>query len=222
MDSRCDMSLDSIDPESWSRLEAATEDYIKSEGGRLDEAAALLAAGSEAESSSPDILKIPCLGSRKGLVVIDSHSLAYRWNQDIAQLCIALPNTVSYVRFDYTEPGSPESAASASVFRRSREPSLTEWTNQGYEGTRSKVPSTMLESSTALKKQEPLSKRLESIISPRQIRSPRDLSNTTKPASTFKTWGESARKGMYNHLLLAAAAVNINFLIIVFKIRPML
>ena len=45
MDPRCGIALDSIDPAQWALLEAATDEYIKQEDARIDEACQLLLRG---------------------------------------------------------------------------------------------------------------------------------------------------------------------------------
>lgn len=45
VDPRCGMTLDSIDPLEWAKLEAATDDYVHRSGDLLDSCAALLCSG---------------------------------------------------------------------------------------------------------------------------------------------------------------------------------
>lgn len=45
VDVRCGMTLDSIDPLEWAKLEAATDDYVHRSGELLDRCAALLCNG---------------------------------------------------------------------------------------------------------------------------------------------------------------------------------
>ena len=59
VDIRCGIPLDSIDPAQWALLEAATDEYIRAEDARLDEASQLLLRGL-GQPASPGLQHIRC------------------------------------------------------------------------------------------------------------------------------------------------------------------
>lgn len=98
LDPRCSMELDEIDPEKWTLLEQATDDFISENGEELDAAAAALLRGLGLPARASSSAKLAeAAGARKALIKLRLHRGLW--------VCTSIPSAI--------EPTAAEVAAAA-------------------------------------------------------------------------------------------------------------
>ncbi|CAD7704713.1 unnamed protein product [Ostreobium quekettii] len=155
VDVRCDMPLDSTDPEAWTRLEAATAEYIEQEASRFDEAATLLCSNLECSRSvatAPDASRV-FLGSRRTITVVDCPLPGdTSWPVAVSKMCKGFTQCLYActrgfpLELNDESPSKEEqvrdSAAAQNVVPILHEPSLSDWNTerQKHNAFNSEVP----------------------------------------------------------------------------------
>lgn len=143
VDARCDMPLDSVDPEAWAKLELAASEYIQKEALRLDEAAEILSNdwGCQQSADTGSDTGAVGLGSRRKMVVIESPGpFEASWVGEVTKLCRTFRQWQQTLSLACTckDPSDclgdsktePEGSQSASPLR---EPSLRDWATESVK-----------------------------------------------------------------------------------------